>query len=212
MSKLSSTIAFFAGAAIGGAAVWYITKEWYSQIAEEEISSVKEAYAKMESKKEKAEKAMQKYQGTDTSEGQTQAVTAKVMDKGSIAEYAKRVQNGAPMDYSTTIVPPKAEPTADQRQVGTPGEFPYVISPEDFIELDGYTPVSLSYFSDGVLSDEYGVIVDDVEEIIGDALNHFGEYEEDCVFVRNDAKRCDYEILVDERTYAEFRNTLPSDI
>ena len=47
---------------------------------------------------------------------------------------------------------------------------------------------------------------------IGDALDHFGEYEEDAVFARNDAKRCDYEILKDERTYAEFRKTLPTNI
>lgn len=215
MGKLSTVIAFVTGAAVGGVSVWYITKERYAQLAEEEISSVKEAYAKMESKKKKAEEAMRKYQGTDdeaVQEGPTPAVAAKVAEKGSIAEYAKRVQEGAPMEYSKTVVPPKGETASDQRQTGTPGEFPYVISPEDFNELDGYTPVSLTYFADGVLADEHGVIVDDVEEIIGDGLNHFGEWEDDSVFVRNDAKRCDYEILRDERTYEEFRKTLPSNI
>ena len=53
MSKLSTVIAFFTGAAIGGATVWYITKERYAQLAEEEISSVKEAYAQRESKERK---------------------------------------------------------------------------------------------------------------------------------------------------------------
>lgn len=38
-------------------------------------------------------------------------------------------------------------------------------------------------------------------------LNHFGEYEKDSVFVRSDPKRCDYEILRDLRSYAEFRST-----
>ena len=42
----------------------------------------------------------------------------------------------------------------------------------------------------------------DVENTIGiDSLNHFGEYEEDSVFVRNDIKKCDYEILLDESNY-----------
>ena len=42
----------------------------------------------------------------------------------------------------------------------------------------------------------------DVENTIGiDSLNHFGEYEEDSVFVRNDIKKCDYEILLDESIY-----------
>jgi len=83
---------------------------------------------------------------------------------------------------------------------------------DEFDELDGYTAISLTYFADGVLSDENGVIIDDVEEIVGDGLNHFGEYDEDAVYVRNDAKRCDYEILKDEREYADFRKTLPTNI
>lgn len=64
---------------------------------------------------------------------------------------------------------------------------------------------SLTYFADGVLADECGEIVDDVEEIIGDGLDHFGEYEDDSVFVRSDAKRCDYEILKDLRDFSDFK-------
>lgn len=64
---------------------------------------------------------------------------------------------------------------------------------------------SLTYFADGILADECGEIVDDVEEIIGDGLDHFGEYEDDSVFVRNDAKRCDYEILKDLRDFSDFK-------
>ena len=139
-------------------------------------------------------------------------MTAKLAEKESISEYAKRVQNGAPMEYSKTVVPPKAETREEPVQSENSGDVPYVISPDEFDELDGYTPISLTYFADGVLADEYGVIVDNMEEIVGDGLNHFGEYEEDAVYVRNDAKRCDYEILKDERKYAEFRKTLPTNI
>ncbi len=208
MGKLSTVIAFFTGVAVGGATIWYITKERYARLAEEEINSVKEAYAHMGHKKEKAEESLRRYQGIDeeasnTEESRIPVVTAKVAEKESIAEYAKRVQNGAPMEYSKTVIPPKAEVSSD---------IPYVISPDEFDELDGYTPISLTYFADGVLADETGVIVDDVKEIIGDGLNHFGEYDDDAVYVRNDAKRCDYEILMDEREYAEFRKTLPNNI
>lgn len=91
-------------------------------------------------------------------------------------------------------------------------EAPYVISPDEFGEIEGYTQISLTYFDDGILSDENGVIIDEPEDIVGDALNHFGEYEEDSVFVRSDPKRCDYEILRDLRSYAEFRSTLPPKI
>ena len=218
MSKLGTVIGFLAGTAIGGVAVWYITKERYAQIAEEEINSVKEAYSHMGQKKEKADEALRRYQGADdeeseeTEELKTIVVTTRIAEKESISEYAKRVQNGEPMKYSKTVIPPKTGAPGEPAHSENSGDVPYVISPDEFDELEDYTPISLSYFADGVLADEYGVIVDDVEEIIGDALDHFGEYEEDAVFARNDAKRCDYEILKDERTYAEFRKTLPTNI
>ena len=43
---------------------------------------------------------------------------------------------------------------------------------------------------------------DEIEECVGlDSLTHFGEYEEDSVFVRNDNLKIDYEILRDEDDY-----------
>lgn len=52
--------------------------------------------------------------------------------------------------------------------------------------------------------------VDDVEEIVGEeSLTHFGEYEDDSVFVRNDRLKCDYEILLDQRNYSDVTKTMP---
>lgn len=82
---------------------------------------------------------------------------------------------------------------------------PYVIPPEEFDTLDDYNTCSLTYYADGVLTDEYDEIVDDIDYIVGkDSLNHFGEFEDDSVFVRNDSLKCDYEILKDLRTYSEI--------
>ena len=69
---------------------------------------------------------------------------------------------------------------------------------------------SLTYTADGVLLDDMNEIVDDIEEVVGeDSLEHFGEYEDDPVYVRNDAKKCDYEILLDQRNYQEIFETQP---
>ena len=48
-----------------------------------------------------------------------------------------------------------------------------------------------------------------MEEIIGDGLEHFGEYEEDSVFVRSDAKRCDYEILKHLGSFHDYAKNFP---
>ena len=81
---------------------------------------------------------------------------------------------------------------------------PYTIYPEEFGAIDDYETVSLLYFADGVLTDDRGEKVDDIADKVGaDFYTHFGEYEEDSVFVRNEARKCDYEILMDSRNYEE---------
>ena len=50
--------------------------------------------------------------------------------------------------------------------------------------------------------------IEDVDDVVGeDSLNHFGEFEEDSVYVRNDERKCDYEILLDHRRYADVVGT-----
>lgn len=206
MNKLGTVIAFLAGTAIGGMTAWRVANERYAKISEEDILSVKEAFRNREQKlKDEIEELKSKLEVTECSEEEkvpsTILSTNEHQDKGDINEYVRMVNR---TKYAHTSVPQKEDHSI---------EAPYVISPEEFGEMDGYTQISLTYFEDDdILSDENGVIIDDPEEIVGDALNHFGDYEEDSVFVRSDPKRCDYEILKDLRSYAEFRSTLPPKI
>lgn len=207
MNKLGTVIAFLAGTAIGGMAAWRVANERYAKISEEDILSVKEAFRNREQKlKDEIEELKSKLEVTECLEEEekvpsTILSTNEHQDKGDINEYVRMVNR---TKYAHTSVPQKEDHSI---------EAPYVISPEEFGEMDGYTQISLTYFEDDdILSDENGVIIDDPEEIVGDALNHFGDYEEDSVFVRSDPKRCDYEILKDLRSYAEFRSTLPPKI
>jgi hypothetical protein len=206
MNKLGTVIAFLAGTAIGGMAAWRVANERYAKISEEDILSVKEAFRNREQKlKDEIEELKSKLEVTECLEEEkvpsTILSTNEHQDKGDINEYVRMVNR---TKYAHTSVPQKEDHSI---------EAPYVISPKEFGEMDGYTQISLTYFEDDdILSDENGVIIDDPEEIVGDALNHFGDYEEDSVFVRSDPKRCDYEILKDLRSYAEFRSTLPPKI
>lgn len=89
---------------------------------------------------------------------------------------------------------------------------PRVISPDEFGDQDGYDEISLSYYSDGTVTDDNdrAMSEDEIEETIGkDSLSHFGEYEDDSVFVRNDRLKADYEILLDPRSYADVLKEKP---
>lgn len=207
MNKLGMAIAFLAGTAIGGTTAWRIASEQYAKISEEDVLSVKEAFRNREQKlKDEIEELKSKLEVKECLEEEEKVTptilsTNEHLDKGNINDYVSLVNRTR---YAHTSVPKKEDHSI---------EAPYVISPEEFGEMDGYTKISLTYFEeDDILSDENGVIIDDPDEIVGDALNHFGEYEEDSVFVRSDPKRCDYEVLKDLRSYAEFRSTLPPKI
>ena len=87
---------------------------------------------------------------------------------------------------------------------------PYVISPDEFGEFEDYERISLSYYTDQILADEDDEKVEDVDNVVGlESLAHFGEYEDDSVFVRNDRLKCDYEILLDQRTYSDVIKQRP---
>ena len=88
---------------------------------------------------------------------------------------------------------------------------PYVISPDEFGGVEEYEKISLSYYADGILADDDDEVMENADEIVGlDSLTHFGEYEDDSVFVRNDVMKCDYEILLDHRNYKDVASHVRS--
>lgn len=110
--------------------------------------------------------------------------------KAEVEEYNTRVKETGYFNYS------------NRKDVVLEKERPYVISPDEFGEIEEYETRSLVYYSDKILTDDDNNIIDDVEDVVGcDSLNHFGEYEDDSVFVRNDHLMIDYEILLDQRRY-----------
>lgn len=84
---------------------------------------------------------------------------------------------------------------------------PYIIKPNEFGEQD-YDEVTLVYYADGKFASyDTGDLMDEfeIEDAIGDIdpSVHFGDYEEDSVFIRNDERGIDYEVLRDEDPYEE---------
>ena len=172
-STLNSFLIFAAGAAIGSAVTWKLVKTKYERIAQEEIDSVKETFANREKKSD--------------------------VDKHS-KDVNHDMQN-VRKTYSNMIS--ELDYDAESKEV-TYVNKPKVIAPEDFGENDDYDVVSLIYYADNVLTDDMNRLVEDVEGTVGsDFAKHFGEYEEDSVFIRNDDLMTDYEILADCRKYSD---------
>lgn len=209
MNKLlPKTLIFAAGVVIGSVATWAVIKDKYAQIAQEEIDSVKEVF----SRREKGESESRKFamMGEAVAEGFEAGVEA-----AEKKEYERYASVYATANKMASVV--KDGKTKSALEMGVDPNFkleveeetddverPYVIPPEEFGELD-YETVSLTYYEDGVLTDDMDNVIEDLDDIIGEeSLKHFGEYEDDSVFVRNDARETDYEILMDTRKFSDI--------
>lgn len=183
---LSNLFIFTAGAAIGSAVTWKLVKDKYARLAQEEIEAVREVYMKHD----------------DSVEPAVDEAPAVIPE--SIPDFTEQDR----VDYANIA---NTYTNNNEKGVPAPVSRPYVISPDEFDE-NGYETVSLTYYADGVVQDDFFNIWsdDEVDEHVGlDSLNHFGEYEEDSVFVRNDDEETDYEILRDSRNYADVPKQNP---
>ena len=184
---MKSVIGFVLGAAAGSLLTWKLVEEKYRQIANDEIESVREHY--INKNKENSESNIPEH----FEDEEIYADEIEITDVKK-AEYEEKVKD---LGYSDDMSEAWIEPGSDYIA-------PVIISPEEYGDND-FEMKSLTYYADFVLADNDGdEIVSDPESIIGNALNHFGEYENDAVHVRNFNDECDYEILKHEKTFSEI--------
>lgn len=189
---------FAAGALVGSLFTWSYTKKYYEKIADDEIESMKEwLKRRVEEQDKKSEDRFAKPVETPNSPSA----------KPDLMEYAAKVKGlGYYTDYSRKTE--ETEPEEETEEVDILDE-PYVIKPEIFGE-EGYEEVSLTHYADGVLTDEQDNPIEDVDGMVGaDYAEHFGEYEDDSVFVRNDRLCTDFEILADQRNFSDLAKNVP---
>lgn len=198
-NKSASFVAFIFGAAVGAAVAWRFAKNRYEQIAQEEIDSVREAFAK------KPVTVLNHFhsdpKGDNAEETNAREKANKAKEKPGVTEYAAKLRGTSHTNYSDAVGDSKPDEEEKDMDVGAP----YTIPPENFGEIEEYEKISLTYYADGVLTDDENDIMDDVDGTVGQySLTQFGEYEDDSVFVRNDRLKCDYEILLDPRSYLDI--------
>lgn len=211
MSKLNSYTAFFAGTVVGAVVSGIILKHVYDKILEERFDSYVTA---------RDNYPRESLVGEDISDIDPDIQlpnTTSQEYKNANRSYRKKVEEGGYIDYSGMHEKPTEAPgkpvQIDGEEERETLDKPYVISPDEYGEYSEYNIISLICFEDGVITDRDFDILDHPEEHIGkDACKHFGDYEIDAVHIRNDAKQCDYEILKDERLYAEAISQEPPPI
>ena len=176
-------LTFVLGAAAGSVATWFYMRHKMQQVFDEYIPE--EDY-----EEEYDEMYEDPYEEKDEQWDRVEAA-------------AKHIHNEpiSIRDYAATRLGAQTPEEGDEDM-----DRPCVITPEEFsdLEYEGYSSETLTLYADGVLADYLDERIENIDDVVGlDSLNHFGEYEEDTVFVRNDHLMTAYEIQRDLRTYTE---------
>lgn len=189
--NFKTLLTFVLGAAAGSAVTWYFLNKKHEQEMQELNDSWEEWIDSPEEETYEEEYQDELRESIEAEDAQWDRVAKAAEhineEKPSIQEYA--VSRGYEIEEGDDAM-----------------DEPVVITPEEFSELDyeGYSTETLTLYADGVLTDFLDDIIENVDDLVGEeSLNHFGEYEEDTVFVRNDHLMTGYEIQRDNRTYAE---------
>ena len=193
---MSKFLIFVSGAALGAATTWYILKEQYKQRQQEDRESMQAAFNRMRDEE-------------NNEKGYSVPKSVEVCEKPELKEFVEKIQKAGYVDYSSLAAEAKkAKEAPVEETLDEVAEMkPYVISPDEFDSREGYDIQSLTYYADGVLTDVNDIPVENVDDIVGEeSLKHFGEFEEDSVYVRNERLGVEYEILLDSRTYDQKKH------
>ena len=185
----------------------FFMKDKYEQIVAEEIKSFKENYrpdlkvSYQDIPEENVEPEVTKEEPEQDAYISSVMEFAEKLRKNSYTNYSgySSTENDSNLEEEEVS---NGEPTIPVRRL----DKPYIITPDEFEENEhDYDLVTLIFYEkDGVLVEENGDLVDDVEERIGfESLTHFGDYDDigDCVYVQNDDREVIYEVILNEDAY-----------
>lgn len=213
---------FIAGASIGAGTAWYFTKKKYEKIADEEIESVKEHF---ERRKKDMQSTIDLYKSSIENhiEGKTFEDLAREKEMKKVVSIEKKgpafdkeentdeegelttneniIDN---LNYASGVDTGEGEDYTVPSTIGKDGIAPFVITEDEYGELD-YEEKTLLYYRDSVLADDEDIIVEDPFTTVGEALMEFDKdpYLE-CLYVRDEENEIDYTILKSEKNYTDL--------
>lgn len=133
------------------------------------------------------------------------SVKAEFRRASSSKNESKEPEPDVNPDYNKVLENLGYSKNGDSPVVNTKGGQIAVISPDAYGELDDYGEATLTYYADKVLAyDSDDSVVTNIAKLVGhEALESFGEYEDDFVHVRNDDLKMDFEISLDRRKFKD---------
>ena len=197
---MKNVIIFLAGAAIGGAAVWFYQEHRYNSIIDDEINSVKEMYAKKEKEETDISKALKEIAAENVNK------PIDLINPNPLSSHEKTLEEVERILVNYQTKSKSEEPKQIDKKEIKKVDKPYIIDQSEFREFSDYGHVTLDYYIDGVLADadHPDDPIEDPNEVVGDCLKNLTKDNfEDWVYIRSDAKKLDYEVYINPIEFSE---------
>lgn len=206
---MNKVISFLLGIGCGTAVTYIVVKRKINERADEEIESVVKTFKNRMDKIEELLTDEQKeklgiYSPSKESVNKPVEISNPVEEKTETQnEYDKKIEE---LGYSVGVDLSEGKDEQVDYTVKHMDEnvelSPYVITEDEFGEI-GNEEVTLFYYADHVMVDEDENVIDDIEDLIGDCLTQFGDYDES-MYVRNERKETDFIILRSEKNFNDI--------
>lgn len=190
-------ISFALGAAAGSLITWKLLDNKYKVYADQEIEEVKRRY-------------IEEY-GDPVEKQRLEDETAEINRKKAedIREYAAIAAKAGYINYSDSDAAVEAitEKRGTQEKEVDNSHI-HLVEATD--RDDEYDIVTLNYYADGVLTDLAGELIEDIDGTVGaNFADYFDDGLEDCIYIRNDKSKIEYEILYDPRRFSDLKPSNP---
>lgn len=171
---MKNVLIFIGGATVGSLVTWKFLEKKYIDLANEEIDSVVERFKEREKNIKTQVENKKEFNNIVNEEHYTS-------EEKVVSEEIKDMEDKLINNKTTDI---------------------QLIDPNEFGNMPKYDTKSWTFWNNDILTDEVDMIIENSDQIIGDALDHFDDYEDgDVVYVRNNKLKCDYEILKSEKDF-----------
>lgn len=188
-------LGFISGLAIGGVATFFALKSNTERYISDEIQAFKEEWAENHKTPENGE-----YEATEASESDEKEASVTEKSVSSLDEGRKQMKNIIEKQNYNQIT---AKETVAEKDIVIDKELdqeiePIPITPSQFMAEDGFSSMVLNYIEDeeAVLDDDGNEIPDGIDLFGKDNMSHFGEYEADVLYVKNERTQFKYEICL----------------
>lgn len=203
MNKNIINIAIFAaGALVGSAATWLVLRKKYEERERKEIEEIKAALLPKKNIYETTDEEQdpEEHSKPDIPDPRQAELTSNDDETDEeVGDMKRRYEKFVQLtDYNKIFDDEEVTPVEE--------DLPKVIPPEEFGDIEDYDQISLTYYADGYLADDFNnyEVMEDIDAHVGkESLKTFGRYEEDSVYIRNDNEQTYYEILRSDRLFVE---------